>query len=150
MRDGRDGGGARPRRGAESAELRRLRRRIDALDRRIVRLMNERAALGREVGRAKVLAGRRSVRDVEREREVLLRVAMANEGPVPQADLLAIYRRLIAATRALERRDRAEAPIGTVDEAAETGPPDRSEGGATHDPEADATPSAPGRRDSGR
>jgi hypothetical protein len=32
---------------------------------------------------------------------------MANTGPIPQADLLAIYRRLIAATRALEARDRA-------------------------------------------
>jgi chorismate mutase/prephenate dehydratase len=91
----------------ETPELRRLRRRIDALDRRIVALLNERAELGRNVGRAKSAAGRRAVRDVEREREVLLRVTMANVGPIPQADLLAIYRRLIAATRALEARDRA-------------------------------------------
>jgi len=89
----------------ESAEVVRLRRRIDALDRRIVTLLNERAELGREVGRAKKTAGRRTVRDVEREREVLLRVALANLGPLAQADLLAIYRRLIAATRALEERD---------------------------------------------
>jgi chorismate mutase/prephenate dehydratase len=93
----------------ETPELRRLRRRIDALDRRIVGLLNERAELGREVGRAKVAAGRRAVRDVEREREVLLRVTMANTGPMPQAELLAIYRRLIAVTRALETRDRARA-----------------------------------------
>jgi chorismate mutase/prephenate dehydratase len=91
---------------AETPELRRLRKRIDALDRRIVGLLNERAELGREVGRAKVAGGRRAIRDVEREREVLLRVTMANAGPIPQADLLAIYRRLIAATRALETRDR--------------------------------------------
>jgi len=38
---------------------------------------------------------------------VLLRVTMANTGPVPQADLLTIYRRLMALTRALEARDRA-------------------------------------------
>ena len=31
---------------------------------------------------------------------------MANEGPLPQADLLALYRRLFVATRALEARDR--------------------------------------------
>jgi chorismate mutase / prephenate dehydratase len=95
------------RRQDETPELRRLRRRIDALDRRIVTLLTERAELGREVGRAKSAAGRRAVRDVEREREVLLRVTMANTGPIPQADLLVIYRRLIAATRALEARDRA-------------------------------------------
>ena len=93
----------------ETAELRRLRRRIDALDRRIVALLNERAELGRDVGREKVASGRRAVRDAEREREVLLRVTMANAGPMPQADLLAIYRRLITVTRGLETRDRTRA-----------------------------------------
>ena len=93
----------------ESAELRRLRRRIDLLDRRIVRLLNERAGLARDVGRAKANAGRRAVRDAEREREVLLRVTIANEGPTPQADLLAIYRRLFAVARGLETRDRKRA-----------------------------------------
>lgn len=93
----------------ESPELRRLRRRIDALDRRIVGLLGERAALGLEVGRAKAAAGRRAVRDAEREREVLLRVSMSNAGPLPQADLIAIYRRLMAATRHLESADRRRA-----------------------------------------
>jgi chorismate mutase/prephenate dehydratase len=86
--------------------MHRLRRRIDALDRRIVALLNERAELGRAVGRAKSAAGRRAIRDVEREREVLLRVTMANTGPTPQADLLAVYRRLMAVSRALETRGR--------------------------------------------
>ena len=90
----------------ETPEMRRLRRRIDALDRRIVALLNERTRAGLEVGRAKARAGRRAIHDAEREREVLLRVSMANEGPLPQADLLALYRRLMAATRRLERRDR--------------------------------------------
>ena len=93
----------------DTAELRRLRRKIDALDRRIVGLLNERAELGRDVGREKTAVGRRAVRDAAREREVLLRVTMANTGPMPQADLLAIYRRLMAVTRALESRDRARA-----------------------------------------
>ena len=90
----------------DTAELRRLRKRIDALDRRIVKLLNDRAELARGVGRAKAAAGRRAIRDVEREREILLRVALANEGPMPQADLLALYRRLFSATRALEAADR--------------------------------------------
>lgn len=99
----RDGVRRRP---PETAELRRLRRRIDALDRRIVALLNERARLAREAGEAKADAGRTAIRDAEREREVLLRVSMSNEGPLPQADLLALYRRLFVATRALEARDR--------------------------------------------
>jgi chorismate mutase / prephenate dehydratase len=93
-------------RAAETPELRRLRRRIDALDRRIVGLLNDRLELGRAVGREKSAAGRRLVRDAEREREVLLRVTMANTGPMPQAELLALYRRLIRVTRDLEQRDR--------------------------------------------
>ncbi len=96
-----------PERHPESPEVRRLRTKIDALDRKLVGLLNERAELARQAGRAKDAAGVRQIRDAEREREVLLRVSMANTGPLPQADLLALYRRLMTATRALEARDRA-------------------------------------------
>ena len=91
---------------AAAVELDLLRDRIDELDRRLVELLNERASVALEAGRAKSAAGRRAIRDADREREVLLRVAMANVGPLPQADLLALYRRLIRATVELERRDR--------------------------------------------
>jgi chorismate mutase len=99
----------------ETAELRRLRRRIDVLDRRIVGLLNERARVAREAGRVKADAGWTAVRDAEREREILLRVSMSNEGPMPQADLLALYRRLFAATRRLEARDRRRDREGSDD-----------------------------------
>jgi len=92
--------------GDDRTRLEQLRRQIDELDRRIVGLLNERATVGREVGREKAALGWSQVRDPEREREVLLRVTIANEGPIAQEDLLAIYRRLIQATRALEDRDR--------------------------------------------
>lgn len=91
---------------AAAVELAGIRDRIDELDRRIVELLNERAALGRAAGRAKHTAGRRAMKDPDREREVLIRVAMANGGPLSQADLLSIYRRVVAATRGLESRDR--------------------------------------------
>jgi chorismate mutase len=107
--NGHAGGGARPSaldREEAALELARVRDRIDELDKRIVKLLNERAILGRTAGRAKQLAGRRAIKDPEREREVLLRVAMANPGPLSQADLLSIYRRIVSATRGLESRDR--------------------------------------------
>jgi chorismate mutase len=98
---------------AEAAsELEGLRREIDALDVQIVALLNERARLGLAIGHAKTLAGWSGVRDPKREREVLLRVAMSNGGPLAQADLLAIYRRIIAATRALEDDDRQRGGSG--------------------------------------
>jgi chorismate mutase len=88
-------------------ELEALRTRIDQLDQAIVERLNERARLALEAGRLKEAAGRDGVRDPDREREVLLRVALANEGPLPQADLVEIYRRLIDALVSLEERDRA-------------------------------------------
>ena len=99
------GSGRRARR--SSPELNRLRAEIDELDRRIVVLLNQRAELTRAVGHEKAAIGRRAVRDPDREREVLPRVTIANEGPMSQVDLLAIYRRLIAAARALEISERA-------------------------------------------
>lgn len=89
-----------------SPELARLRAEIDDLDKRIVTLLNQRAELVRAVGHEKAAIGRRAIRDRDREREVLLRVSIHNAGPTPQADLLAIYRRLIASARALEIRER--------------------------------------------
>lgn len=94
-------GGAR-----SSPELTRLRAEIDELDRQLVGLLNRRAELVRAVGHEKAALGRRHVRDREREREVLLRVSIANAGPTPQSDLLAIYRRLIASARAIETAER--------------------------------------------
>ena len=82
--------------------MHRLRQRIDTLDRRLVALLSERARLGLAVGEAKATAGQ-PLRDADREREVLLRVAAANEGPLSQAELLAIFRRVMLATRRLER-----------------------------------------------
>ena len=90
-------------------QLEALRTRIDELDRTIVERLNERARLALEAGRLKAAAGRDGIRDPDREREVLLRVAMANDGPLPQSDLVEIYRRLIEALVALEEADRGGA-----------------------------------------
>jgi chorismate mutase / prephenate dehydratase len=82
-------------------ELETLRSEIDALDRQIVGLLNRRARLGLAAGRTKKLNGR-PIADSEREREVLVRVAMANEGPLPQDALLVLYRQLIETIKRLE------------------------------------------------
>jgi len=103
----------------ESPALKELRERIDKLDRRIVELLNERTELTIEAGREKAKLGRRAIRDARREREVLLRVSIANGGPLPQADLLALYRRLIAASRELEGRDRQRRAADAEDPSSE-------------------------------
>jgi chorismate mutase/prephenate dehydratase len=82
-------------------ELDALRSEIDAIDREIVGLLNRRARLALEIARTKMRDGRPIV-DSERAREVLVRVAMANDGPFPQDALLALYRQLIETTTRLE------------------------------------------------
>jgi len=86
---------------ATAEKLARLRKEIDELDVQLVGLLNRRARLGLEAGKTKLGTGQR-LRDTDREREVLIRVAMANEGPFPQEALLAIYRQLIETITRLE------------------------------------------------
>lgn len=85
----------------EAGHLEELRSQIDELDVQIVKLLNRRARLGLAAGNAKSRSGR-PVADSEREREVLVRVAMANDGPLPQDALLALYRQLIETIKRLE------------------------------------------------
>jgi chorismate mutase / prephenate dehydratase len=76
---------------------------IDRIDVEIVDLLNHRARLGLEAGRAKARAGL-PLTDPEREREVLARVAAANGGPLPTEYLVALYAGLIETVRSLEER----------------------------------------------
>jgi chorismate mutase/prephenate dehydratase len=87
-------------------DLDALRSEIDALDREIVALLNRRARLGLEAGKAKLESGR-PITDKEREREVMVRVAMANDGPLPQDALLALFRQLIETIRRLEELEKS-------------------------------------------
>jgi chorismate mutase/prephenate dehydratase len=90
----------------EPADVARLRKRIDALDRQIVGLLNERASLALEIEKARASLGQSRTRDAAREREVLDGVVDANTGPLPDGELLGIYRQLIAATRRLQAAHR--------------------------------------------
>ena len=45
--------------------------------------------------------------DHDREREVLVRVAMANDGPLPQDALLSLYRQLIETIKRLEELEKS-------------------------------------------
>ena len=89
-----------------SAELRPLRERIDAIGARIVELLNERAEIALEIGRLKDAAGGRAIRDPAREQEVIDHALQASAGLFPEAELVALYRKLIAATRKVQSEQR--------------------------------------------
>lgn len=83
-------------------QLKPLRDAIDAVDRKLVELLNERARLAQEVGRVKQSANAPVYRP-EREAEVLRKVASFNGGPLTDAALTGVYREVISACRAVER-----------------------------------------------
>ena len=97
-----------------AAALAPLRERIDAIDHEIVALLNERAELALEIGHLKQATGRRTVRDAAREAEVLERVTHASAGLFPEPELLALYRRLIAATRRVQHAQKRAAGPGVA------------------------------------
>jgi chorismate mutase/prephenate dehydratase len=97
-----------------------LRDRIDAIDREIVALLNERAQIALEIGRVKQVTGRRTVRDAAREAQVLEHVTSASAGLFPEPELVGLYRKLIAATRRVQHAQKREkrpatAPESTAD-----------------------------------
>lgn len=83
--------------------LGKLRALIDAVDERIVELLNERAALSLMVGKNK--GGIGPVHRPGRESELLRALKKKNNGPLPDGYLEAVYREILSASRALQRRE---------------------------------------------
>ncbi len=83
-------------------QLKPLRESIDAVDRELVRLLNERARLAQQVGHLKQSSNAPVYRP-EREAEVLRKVAALNAGPLADGAICGVYREIISACRALER-----------------------------------------------
>jgi len=82
--------------------LEELRKRIDKLDIELVKLLNERAKVVVEVGKIKQESDA-PVYAPDREKIVFEKIAAANEGPLPERCLQAIWRELMSGSFALER-----------------------------------------------
>jgi len=81
--------------------LTELRSAVDDVDRRILDLLARRAALAQAIGEAKA-AGKHSVLDVAREKQVLAAIRRANPGPLRDEAVEAIFREVISACRAVQ------------------------------------------------
>ncbi len=75
---------------------------MDAIDAEILRHMNERARLARQIGRLKMADGT-PIYASDRESEILTRLRRENPGPLPDSVLLAVYREIMSGSFALER-----------------------------------------------
>ncbi|MCO5119593.1 MAG: prephenate dehydratase [Burkholderiaceae bacterium] len=99
--------------------LLKLRERIDAIDAQMLDLLNARGMCAREVGEIKRESDAPVYRP-EREAQIFERLRALSKGPLPGAAIEAIYREVISACRALERRMRVAylGPPGTFSEQA--------------------------------
>ncbi|GMW02999.1 MAG: P-protein [Candidatus Hydrogenedentota bacterium] len=79
-----------------------IRDRIDALDRSILELLNERASLALEIGEIKKNANA-AYYVPEREKKIFDALRKLNPGPLPDDAVMAIFREVISAVRALEK-----------------------------------------------
>ncbi len=84
------------------SDIQDLRKRINDIDRRLVSLLNERAATALEIAKVKDHEGL-PVYAPDREARVLRGVAEMSEGPLPPGAITSIYREIISSTRALQR-----------------------------------------------
>lgn len=88
-----------------SDELADLRRRIDALDDQILELLDRRAAIAVQIGRAK--RGAPSLHDPEREQRVLARLEAAqaarSDATFPRGSVRAVFREVMSACLSLEQ-----------------------------------------------
>ncbi|MBM4351511.1 MAG: chorismate mutase, partial [Deltaproteobacteria bacterium] len=82
-------------------KIKDLRQRIDALDRQILNLLNERAEIVVNVGKVKS-ERKLSSYDPDREEKILRYLVKQNSGPFPKQAIAPVFREIISACRSLE------------------------------------------------
>ena len=78
------------------------RKKIDALDLRLVELLNERARLAQEIGKLKRNT-KMPIYEPDREKLIFENVRKANQGPLPDHELRHIYERIIDVMRKIQQ-----------------------------------------------
>ena len=87
---------------AAAKALVECRERINALDQRLIDLLNERTRIVEQIGRIKQEC-KMPIYEPKREEEVLRNVQERNAGPMPQESARRIFERIIDEMRTLQR-----------------------------------------------
>ena len=83
-------------------ELEDWRKRIDAIDQQLVKLLNERSRCAVEIGHLKKKLNMAAWQP-EREAEILRHIVKSNPGPLDDAAVRRLFERIIDEARSLER-----------------------------------------------
>lgn len=82
--------------------LARCRERIDAIDRRLVELLNERTVIVEEIGRVKQAANL-AIYEPKRETQVFDNITSHNQGPLSADGVKRIFERIIDEMRRVQK-----------------------------------------------
>jgi chorismate mutase len=80
------------------------RKKIDEMDLRLVKLLNERARAAQEIGRLKRNT-QLPIYEPEREKTIFENVRKANEGPLPDNELRHVFERIIDVMRNIQKME---------------------------------------------
>lgn len=83
-------------------KLDELRKEINSIDSRLLKLFNERARHAIEIGVIKS-NGNQEIYDPEREREIIKKMLEQNEGPLDEKAVIGLFQRLIDESRRVEK-----------------------------------------------
>jgi chorismate mutase/prephenate dehydratase len=86
-----------------------LRARIDRIDAQILQLLNRRVRAAQQIGKLKQTDGA-TVYAPQREAQIFRRLLAANDGPMPDDGVRAVYTEIISACRASEKKMRIALP----------------------------------------
>lgn len=89
-------------------ELENLRQQADALNLEILKLINERGAVVKEIGKAKEAQGVNRF-DPVRERKMLNRIIESNDGPFENSTIQHIFKEIFKAGLELQEEDHSKA-----------------------------------------
>lgn len=83
-------------------KLAELRKEIDSVDSRLLKLFNERSEYAIKIGIIKS-DEHQEIYDPEREREIIKRMLGQNEGPLDEKAVIGLFQRLIDESRRVEK-----------------------------------------------
>lgn len=90
-------------------QLTHLRKQIDSIDRKLLKLFNDRAKVAQKIG---VVKRNHSMSIIEpsREQQVVANMITANKGPLPNDSIERIYLGIMIEMRNIQRQNEPETP----------------------------------------
>jgi len=93
-----------------SEKLKDRRKKIDLIDRKLLKLLNQRLHFALEIGKIKKQMGTK-IYDPKREKEVLRRLKIKNRGPLKEKDLEKVFRTIMKVCRRSQKGVNSRTPL---------------------------------------